>query len=412
VVTVDTPDSGHNGNILPLANNNDEIQFTKPVYVISSAASPKKRQKLDRADLEAKWTAALSEAIYNYEQSEEEMPSPKFLHSVRNVPRHVPASRQIPEDEPSEPPTPELWTPPDADPTLEIPGEKILAREKNTSKVYWPAQIKEYIRPKGPSRPPLYEIEWMDTLRAKITRDLFYTFEEDGFGTCVLGNFESSFDEVVNDTDDGPVDARRNRPRGASPEPVDPPLSGHAFTELGIHEQFVYTKPVLQAILRDEYAPAREVHRQFVSGGVRGQNSVVQAASLARGSMNPQHVEDFHHCLLEWCLRGAARGARVTEGPGQREAGAVEADEETNAREVIDEANVEEVVAEVPTSNDEPVAQRVDVADEPKSAEEPPASDSKDSTATLAGFDSFTTNSSEDPAMEVCVYHYFLLGSV
>ncbi|KAJ7777723.1 hypothetical protein B0H14DRAFT_3508055 [Mycena olivaceomarginata] len=211
---------------------------------------------------------------------------PKFLHSVRNVLWHVPASRQIPEDEPSEPPTPELWTPPDADPTLEIPGEKILAREKNTSKVYWPAQIKEYIRPKGPSKPPLYEIEWMDTLRVKITRNLFYTFEKDGFRTCVLRNFESSFDEVVNDTDNGPVDVRHNRPCGASPEPVDPPLTGHVFTELGIHEQFVYTKPVLQAILRDEYAPAQEVHRQFVSGGVRGQNSVVPrtvTAGLTRG---------------------------------------------------------------------------------------------------------------------------------
>ncbi|KAJ7811592.1 hypothetical protein B0H14DRAFT_2859436 [Mycena olivaceomarginata] len=350
VVTVDTPDSGHNGNILPLANNNDEIQFTKPVYVISSAASPKKRQKLDRADLEAKWTGRA--------QSEEEMPSPKFLHSVRNVPRH-------------------LWTPPDADPTLEIPGEKILAREKNTSKVYWPAQIKEYIRPKGPSRPPLYEIEWMDTLRAKITRDLFYTFEEDWLR-------DSSFDEVVNDTDDGPVDAAAQSPARRQPR-----AGGPTAERARVHR----TRYPRAVRVHKASAAGDSARRAVVSGGVRGQNSVVQAASLARGSMNPQHVEDFHHCLLEWCLRGAARGARVAEGPGQREAGAVEADEETSAREVVDEANVEEVVAEVPTSNDE-------AADEPKSAEEPPASDSKDSTATLAGFDSFTTNSSEDPAME------------
>ncbi|KAJ6531170.1 hypothetical protein B0H19DRAFT_1040567 [Mycena capillaripes] len=332
--TIRTPNvitfDAHKGrNIMSLAVD-DEIRFTKPKYVQSvkhDGASPKKRQKLDRADLEAKWNAALSDVV---EYCKEEMPSTVFLNSVRDVaPR--PQEEVIPKNKTSHSSKtvdPD-WVPPTEDETLIIPGEQIIARENKSAKYHWPAQILAYIPPPNPSKVGLYEIEWMDRTTAKVPRDWFYSMEEDGFGTCLLGKFQSQYEDVVNDKDE--PDAPK-KPRGISPEPRDPPPSTEEFCELSVHKQFVYTKLVLQAILRDEYAPARARHDGFIAGGKR-RDQVVQNASL-RGLMDPRELVEFQNCVIEWCLRDAAKVVRrteETEQPGDAGVGEI-------APEVHDEA--------------------------------------------------------------------------
>ncbi|KAJ6490697.1 hypothetical protein C8R47DRAFT_976944 [Mycena vitilis] len=304
---VDTISVPRGGRILPFAVD-EKLRFPAPTYEPaapkSDTASPKKRQKLDRADLEAKWATARTEAVHCYKQNE--IPSVEFLNSVCDLPPYGGAPLEKLNSKPKIPKlraaSPEPWTPPDSDDSLQIPGEQILAREKKTSKHYWPARILAYIPPPNSLKPPLYKVQWIDQTEGFVERANFYSMEEDGFGTCPLGVFESAYEDVVNDTDE--PDAPK-KPRGPSPEPLDPPPSMEVFRELSVRDQFVYAKPVLQAILRDKYSPAREMHRAYIAGGV-SQNSVVKNASL-RGMMNPRDVEEFKDCLEEWCLRDAAK---------------------------------------------------------------------------------------------------------
>lgn len=73
----------------------------------------------------------------------------------------------------------------------------------------------------------------------------------------------------------------------------------------------MHTKPVLQAILKEEYEPARQNHGLFIRGR-EGRNSVVKAAG-ERGVMDPRDVGRLEKCLMEWCLREEARATRIAE---------------------------------------------------------------------------------------------------
>ncbi|KAJ7137846.1 hypothetical protein C8R44DRAFT_766341 [Mycena epipterygia] len=331
--------SPHAGNILSFCTADEAIRFTKPSYVPplnNSAQSPKKRQKLDRTDLEAQWSAALSHVVREYLDSE--MPSLFFISSVHGIDTSIPPppkgngkgkGKAYSEDELSalsDVESTASWSPPPPDASLEIPGEIVFAREKKGSKgPYWAAQIQSHTN-KG-----RYAIKWMDNTLGEVDRDMFYSYEEDGFGTCQLGVFVSSFKEVVNDDDepDAPADHR------LSPEPRDPPPSGDAFCELSIHEQFVYTKPVMQAILREEYGPARETHKLFI-GGKKGRQSVAKDAG-ERGMMDPRDVTQFLKCLKEWCMRNTHKGEQVGDvdqagvGSGSETAEAPKPNDETGA---------------------------------------------------------------------------------
>lgn len=68
-----------------------------------------------------------------------------------------------------------------------------------------------------------------------------------------------------------------------------------------MHSQLVYTKPVLVAILNEQYAPARERHDQFLKGG-QARKSIVDSAML-RGEIVPESVGELQRRLCEWCLR-------------------------------------------------------------------------------------------------------------
>ncbi|KAJ7735294.1 hypothetical protein DFH07DRAFT_944577 [Mycena maculata] len=347
-------DAPHAGSVASIANDDDRIRYTAPEYVVSAkeTESPKKRQKLDRSALEAQWYAALSAAVGHIMKNE--MPDTRFLSSMS----HIVTSEEDTKEklkkkgkgkEVEELSYREPWSPPPPDSSLDIPGEHILARDKKSATVYWPATILSYIPPTRAGAEKLYHILWMDQTQSDIPRSLFYTYEDDAFGTCPLGSFESVFQEVVNDDEDEEAPAR-GRTR-SSPEPRNPPPSAREFEELSVHEQFVYTKPVLQAILRDEYAPAQEVNQLFIAGG-NGRKQVVEAAG-ERGLMDPRDVERFQGCLLEWCLRktGGEVREREAEEDGDVELPGVGA--EADAKEpVVEEPAGEEPVNEAETADE------------------------------------------------------------
>lgn len=110
----------------------------------------------------------------------------------------------------------------------------------------------------------------------------------------------------MNDNEDEVSPEQDNRERSPSPLPCIPPPPGVGFTQLGIRQQFVYTKPVLQGILNEGYAPARNRHDKFIVGG-QARQSVVDEAGL-RGKMDPKHVAELQEHLIAWCLRGERRG--------------------------------------------------------------------------------------------------------
>ena len=56
----------------------------------------------------------------------------------------------------------ENWSPPGPDPLLEIPGERVLAREKRNKTEFWPARILSYIPPAKSTEQPKYHVQYLD----------------------------------------------------------------------------------------------------------------------------------------------------------------------------------------------------------------------------------------------------------
>ncbi|CAK5277492.1 unnamed protein product [Mycena citricolor] len=279
-----------------------DAAYPKP----SSDESPKKRQKMN---LEAQWQLAVSRAVHEVQSNH--FPSVQFMQSTRDIPGYQSGSQDRASISQREKPTttrPQsirsekaAYVPPPPDETLDIPGELVYARETAASNKYWPAQILKYEPPSKPSAPPRYHVQWVDASRSSITRDLFYTFDEPGFGTCFLGTFASEVTDAVNDADAEDEGEEDSWTRESSPQPLDPPPDGPTFSALDLRQQFVHTKPVLQAILRDEYAPAREAHLHFLAGG-NTRLALAKKASI-RGLLDPRQVEKLGKLIVEWCVR-------------------------------------------------------------------------------------------------------------
>ena len=73
------------------------------------------------------------------------------------------------------------------------------------------------------------------------------------------------------------------------------------FRELSTRLQFVHTKPVLKAILNEEYEPVMEIHKLFVAGGPKREG--LKEHSCRRGIMGLKQVEELTNYLKQWCLR-------------------------------------------------------------------------------------------------------------
>ncbi|KAG1816563.1 hypothetical protein EV424DRAFT_1063663 [Suillus variegatus] len=190
------------------------------------------------------------------------------------------------------------WSPPPPDPMLQIPGELVLAQALRTrSNKYWPAQLIAYVPPTKPGGKERYRAKFLDEQEYNLTRDKFWTSEEEGFVMCDLGEFESAVqDTEAPDSEDEPED----RKLSPSPKLTDPPPSADAFAELSIHAQLTYVKPVLNAILQGKYTPAGRSHEAFMRGGA-ARSSLMKRAAV-RGGLDPNEVKQSQKLIARWAL--------------------------------------------------------------------------------------------------------------
>ncbi|KAF8621499.1 hypothetical protein AX15_007734 [Amanita polypyramis BW_CC] len=378
-------------NILPFGNSAGEALFHEPTYVTPSSlfldvsTSPRKKAKRDRYDLGEHWDSAFHELTTERDghetvprsaglrrqpdvrsslsrasdgESLPEVGEDNWKASLVSIPVDVqkngtsakldrkgrrkgkwkatPVSegesdfgiRRLGEDVSGE----DGWFPPPADDALQIPGETVLAKGTGGDKNYWPARVLDYIPPKSKKeKEGRYKIEYLDGAITLVKRDVFLISEEDEFATCKLGQFESSYDDAANDSEtEDPLDSL-SQSRYPSPTPAHPPPSQEVFCELDVRSQFAYTKPILVAILNEQYPPAKERHDMFLKGG-QARKSAVDRAVL-RGEMDPRTVGELQKWLCEWCLRDERLAKKqdnarqgVGKGPGLQNGGTGEAE--------------------------------------------------------------------------------------
>ena len=184
-------------------------RFAKPTFVSSSSissneptASPRKKLKRDRGDIEKNWEVAVSGMIQDGEEQAGSDHLPDIgeafnyhfdaspTTSTTLVPPNMVKGRSNGKgkrkrtcDSDDE----DFWEPPPADASLDIPGELVLGRERaSKTSVYWPAKIKDYVPPTKRTEQGKYTVIWLDASEQNIPRDWFYTMDEDGFALCTV----------------------------------------------------------------------------------------------------------------------------------------------------------------------------------------------------------------------------------
>lgn len=303
-------------NIQSIHNLSGEKRFSRATFQVSSLTtsgssnpSPRKKIKKDTSD---RWEAAVKAmedadglkrdgmpemiSAYTGETFSSEEDDVEDLRSAKKA-------KVSPRAEP-EAPTDRAWSPPPPDPMLQIPGELVLAQALRTrSNKYWPAQLIAHVPPTKPGGKERYRAKFLDEREYNLTRDKFWTSEEEGFVTCDLGEFESAVqDTEASDSEDEPED----RKRSPSPKLTDPPPSADAFADLSMHAQLAYVKPVLNAILQGKYTPASKSHEAFMRGGA-ARSSLMKRAAV-RGGLDPNEVKQSQKLITRWALgEGYAR---------------------------------------------------------------------------------------------------------
>ena len=196
-------------NVLSKLDVIGRSRFTKPTFVSSSSissnksmASPRKKLKLDRSDIEKHWGAAVREMIQDGEEQAGSDHLPDIGEAFNYHFDASPTTSTIPVstnmgkggskgkgkrkrtyDSDNE----SFWEPPPADAGLDIPGELVLGRDRaSKSSVYWPAKIKDYVPPTKRTEQGKYTVIWLDGSEQNIPRDWFYTTDEDGFALCTV----------------------------------------------------------------------------------------------------------------------------------------------------------------------------------------------------------------------------------
>lgn len=307
-------------NIQPIHDLSGEKRFSRATFQVSSLPtsgsskpSPRKKTKKDMCE---RWEAAVKAmenadglkrdgmpemiSAYTGGASSSEDDDTEDLRPTKKAKASPRAEFEAPIDRP--------WSPPPPDPMLQIPGELILAQALRTrSNKYWPAQLIAYIPPTKPGGKERYRAKFLDEREYNLTRDKFWTSDEEGFVTCDLGEFESAVqDTETPDSEDEPED----RKRSPSPELTDPPPGADAFANLSIHAQLAYVKPVLNAILQGKYTPANKSHEAFMHGG-SARSSLMKRAAV-RGGLDPNEVKQSQKLIARWALgEGYARRTNV-----------------------------------------------------------------------------------------------------
>jgi hypothetical protein len=306
--------------IQPIHNLSGEKRFSRATFQVSSLTtsessnpSPRKKTKKDMCD---RWEAAVKAmenadglkrdgmpemiSAYTGETFSSEEDDIEDLRSAKKA-------KVSPRVE-LEAPTDHAWSPPPPDPMLQIPGELVLAQALRTrSNKYWPAQLIAYVPPTKPGGKERYRAKFLDEREYNLTRDRFWTSEEEGFVMCELGEFESAVqDTEAPDSEDEPEDRRLS----PSPKLTDPPPSADAFANLSMHAQLAYVKPVLNAILQGKYIPASKSHEAFMRGGA-ARSSLMKRAAV-RGGLDPNEVKQSQKLITRWALgEGYARRANI-----------------------------------------------------------------------------------------------------
>ncbi|KAF7986594.1 hypothetical protein HWV62_26368 [Athelia sp. TMB] len=259
--------------------------------------SPRKKQKIE-TELQKNWQAAV-DAMKELEDDLNE--EPDFEEALASIgpakPRQHEDSIVISDTEHMDIDPIDL-EPPISDGLLTIPGHLVLCKDKATSTEYWPARIEMYHPPNKPSGKGRYQIKFLDKKIRKVPREWFYDESQDEFGTCTIGTFHSENPEVEADSEH-----EEKLERGISPIPLDPPPIVTDFEKLTIREELAYVKPILSAILADEYPPAREKHIGYCKGG-KAREAVV-AGAAERGSMSVRDLDALHGYIRRWVLREA-----------------------------------------------------------------------------------------------------------
>lgn len=200
-------------NILPLRNSLGKARFDSSYAALSmpsrlvkakELASPKKKQRQDASDIEDGWHDALATAIAVMED-EDELPEAGLAYNVGSLYASASISSEketngngdmgdmdVDLDDGRE------LSPPLPDDNLRIPGELVLAvdiKKRQNRSVYWPAKILEYVvpgRPTGKSKTRvwegLYRLKYIDETEQTVPRHIFFTSDQDEFGTCKVGN--------------------------------------------------------------------------------------------------------------------------------------------------------------------------------------------------------------------------------
>lgn len=186
-------------------------RFNNPTFVSASSvsskmsmASPRKKLKRDRSDIEKQWEVAVWEMIQDGEEQagSDHLPGigeafnyhfdPTFSPTAVTAPIRIPTNMGRGKGKGKRKRTCESddegsWEPPPADGSLDIPGELILGRERSSkTSVYWPAKIKNYVPPTKRMEQGKYTVIWLDGSEQSIPRDWFYTTDEDGFALCTV----------------------------------------------------------------------------------------------------------------------------------------------------------------------------------------------------------------------------------
>ncbi|KIK57727.1 hypothetical protein GYMLUDRAFT_45897 [Collybiopsis luxurians FD-317 M1] len=293
--------------------------FSSARIPASVLGSPRKKAKRDTSNTEAKWQAAVGEILRAKEDQDDGLPpiefalsaASRFASAKTSSRRNDKGKGKLSIDNFEAEDSDEIdWDPPEPDELLQIPGELILAREKSDKNaLYWPARLLAYVPPprlKGKSRPkePKYKIVYLDDTDKEVPRSWFYACHEPEFATCQMGQFESHYVDNPDEDDD---DNSSHTITARSPSPV--PLSSFPgnFTDLSIRAQFGYIKPVLFAILNDQYQPAKVRHDSFIKGG-KARAGLGASAGL-RGTIPPREIDQLQKHLSDWCLRDEVRAS-------------------------------------------------------------------------------------------------------
>lgn len=356
--TIMTPSRG---NILSINDETGTRRFNRSIFRISSttddaidltSSPPQKKQRLDNGtSLDDRWEEAVTSMEKASVLEREGLPALIFSYANGNGnfhdsldesdqdTSHLRTSTTVPQTVPKAKPLSRTKSmgklksqrskanlkvthspmsrnhsvcPPDL--TIQIPGELVLAQAPGTGSYYWPGKILKHL----PDKYEKYQVQFLDDEIYSVSRSKFWTAEEEGFVTCLLGKWESSIQ-----TTDDPESEDEGEANGRDDDddiPREPPPSPDKFEEQSVHVQLAYVKPVLRAILEKKYAPTMMKHEAFMKGG-SARAALLKAAGV-RGGLDVRFIKAVQRAICKWAIGNSSEQVRyMPDANGDAKAG-------------------------------------------------------------------------------------------